>query len=311
VSHTESPILRTAPAPLMILSEHVRQSGFKVVLTGEGADEVFAGYDLFKEGKVRRFWAKNPKSRWRHGLLTRLYPYLKNSPVSGGAYSQSFFGQGLEQVDNPFYAHMQRFSTTRRLWNFFSKDVRASLADADPERELLKMLPANFNSLAGLNRDQYVEAQTLLSGYLLCSQGDRVAMANSIEGRVPFLDHRVIEFANRLPPHYKLRGLTEKAILRRSVRDLLPAKVLDRVKQPYRAPDSQSFFIDGKPLDYVDAAFAPERLRASGLFDDVAARRLFEKARAGRVIGFADNMAFVGMLSTLLIEEHLLRSPRP
>jgi asparagine synthase (glutamine-hydrolysing) len=311
VTHTEAPILRTAPAPLMILSEHVRQSGFKVVLTGEGADEVFAGYDLFKEGKVRRFWARNPKSRWRHGLLTRLYPYLKNSPVSGGAYSQSFFGQGLEQVDHPFYAHMQRFSTTRRLWNFFSKDVRASLADADPERELQKMLPANFSSLAGLSRDQYVEAQTLLSGYLLCSQGDRVAMANSIEGRVPFLDHRVIEFANRLPPQYKLRGLAEKAILRRSVRDLLPAKVLDRVKQPYRAPDSQSFFKDGKPLDYVDAAFAPERLRASGLFDDVAARRLFEKARAGRVIGFADNMAFVGILSTLLIEENLLRSPRP
>jgi asparagine synthase (glutamine-hydrolysing) len=311
VTHTEAPILRTAPAPLMILSEHVRQSGFKVVLTGEGADEVFAGYDLFKEGKVRRFWAKNPKSRWRPSLLTRLYPYLKNSPVSSGAFSQNIFGQGLEQVGNPFYAHAQRFATTRRLWNFFSKDVRSQLTDVDPERELERLLPAKFKSWAGLNRDQYVEAQTLLFGYLLCSQGDRVAMANSIEGRVPFLDHRVIEFANKLPPQYKLRGLTEKAILRRSVRDLLPDKVLNRVKQPYRAPDSASFFKDGQALDYVEAAFSPERLRASGLFDEVAARRLFEKARAGRVIGFADNMAFVGILSTLLIDEQLLRSPRP
>src|SRR5689334_11541371 len=135
-----------------------------------------------------------------------------------------------------------------------------SLADVDPEAELKRLLPANFSSWAGLNRDQYIEAQTLLFGYLLCSQGDRVAMANSIEGRVPFLDHRVIEFANKLPPQYKLRGLTEKAILRRSVRDLLPPKVLNRVKQPYRAPDSASFFKDGKPLDYVEAAFSPERL---------------------------------------------------
>lgn len=308
ITHTEAPILRTAAAPLMILSDHVRSSGFKVVLTGEGADEVFAGYDIFKEAKVRRFWARRPDSAWRHRLLSRLYPYLKHSPVGGGAYTQSFFGQGLAEVNNPFYAHVQRWTTTRRLWNFFSKDLRASLADVDPERQLASMLPAQFASWPGLSRDQYVEAQTLLFGYLLSSQGDRVAMANSVEGRVPFLDHRVIEFANRLPPSYKLRGLNEKAILRHSVRDLLPPVVLNRVKQPYRAPDSQSFFTDGKPLDYVEAAFSPERLKQTGYFDETAARRLYEKCRAGRAIGFADNMAFVGMLSTLLIDEHLLRS---
>jgi asparagine synthase (glutamine-hydrolysing) len=310
VTHTETPILRTAAAPLMILSQHVRDAGFKVVLTGEGADEVFAGYDLFKEAKVRRFWARRPDSQWRHRLLRRLYPYLKHSPVGGGAYTQSFFRQGLEQVDNPFYAHVQRWTTTRRLWNFFSKDMRAALANVDPEKQLEQLLPAKFASWPGLSKDQYVEAHTLLSGYLLCSQGDRVAMANSVEGRVPFLDHRLIEFANRLPPQYKLRGLNEKAILRHSVRDLLPPVVLNRVKQPYRAPDSQSFFKDGKPLDYVEASFSPERLRACGYFDEVAARRLYEKCRAGRAIGFADNMAFVGMLSTMLIDEHLVRSPR-
>lgn len=310
VTHTEVPILRTAAAPLMLLSQHVRSAGFKVVLTGEGADEVFAGYDLFKEAKVRRFWARRPDSQWRHRLLTRLYPYLKHSPVGGGAYTQSFFRQGLEQVDNPFYAHVQRWTTTRRLWNFFSKDMRASLADVDPERQLRSLLPPKFASWPGLSKDQYIEAQTLLFGYLLCSQGDRVAMANSVEGRVPFLDHRVIEFANRLPPQYKLRGLNEKAILRHSVRDLLPPVVLNRVKQPYRAPDSQSFFKDGKALDYVEAAFEPARLRDSGYFDETSARRLYEKCRTGRAIGFADNMAFVGMLSTLLIDEHFVRSSR-
>jgi len=307
IRHTEATILRTAPAPLMILSRHVRQSGFKVVLTGEGADEVFGGYDIFKEASIRRFWARNPRSAWRHLLIRRLYPYLKHSPVGSGAYSQSFFSQGMEQTDNPFYAHVQRWSTTRRLWGFFSTDVKASLQGFLPEDELRPLLPPGFDTWDGLGRDQFVEAQTLLFGYLLSSQGDRVAMANSVEGRVPFLDHRVIEFANRLPPRFKLRRLNEKAVLRRAVRDLLPPAVAQRVKQPYRAPDNQSFFRDNQPLDYVAELFSEPRLRDAGIFDVKASRHLLEKCRSGRAIGFADNMAFVGILSTMLLQDALAR----
>jgi asparagine synthase (glutamine-hydrolysing) len=79
------------------------------------------------------------------------------------------------------------------------------------------------------------------------------------------------------------------------------------VKQPYRSPDSQSFFTDGKPLDYVEALFTSQRLRESGYFDVSAATRLFEKCRQGRAIGFADNMAFVGILSTLLVDDSFVR----
>ncbi len=154
-----------------------------------------------------------------------------------------------------------------------------------------------------MGRDQYVEAHTLLTGYLLYSQSDRVAMAHSVEGRFPFLDHRVIEFANRLPPTLKLRGLTEKYLLKRSVRDLLPPEVHQRTKQPYRAPDSQSFFADGKTPDYVTDLLSPERLRRSGYFDPVAVGKLVDKCRAGRAIGFSDNMAFVGVLSTMLVDD--------
>ena len=92
IAHTEAPILRTAPLPLMLLSKLVREQGYKVVLTGEGADEVFGGYDLFKEAKVRRFWARAPGSRLRPLLLRRLYGYLANSPVQLDAFAQSFFG---------------------------------------------------------------------------------------------------------------------------------------------------------------------------------------------------------------------------
>ena len=158
-------------------------------------------------------------------------------------------------------------------------------------------------------RDQYVEAHTLMSGYLLNSQGDRMAMANSIEGRFPFLDHRVIEFANRLPPRYKLMGLTEKYLLKRSMTGLLPESVRTRSKQPYRAPDSQSFFIDGKAPEYVNELMSEERIAKAGYFEPKAVRKLFEKSRAGRAIGFGDNMAFVGILSTMLIDEMFIQGP--
>jgi asparagine synthase (glutamine-hydrolysing) len=311
IEHTETPILRTGPVPLMLLSGHVRNSGFKVVLTGEGADEVFAGYDLFKEAQIRRFWARQPQSKWRPLLLSRLYPYLRHSPVGSGAYAQSFFGHGLEDVGSPFYAHTQRWLTTSRLHAFLSQDVKAQLAGVRPEDELAALLPADISSWDGLSRDQYVEAQTLLSGYLLSSQGDRVAMANSVEGRVPFLDHRVIEFANRLPPRYKLRGLTEKAVLRRAVQDLLPSAIVKRVKQPYRSPDSRSFFAGGAGAALVEDLLSAERLRSAGYFDSAAVGRLVDKCRAGRAIGFADNMAFVGILSTMLVHDAFVRRAVP
>jgi len=301
--HAETPIVRTAPTPLMLLSERVRAEGYKVVLTGEGADEVFAGYDLFREAKVRRFWGRSPQSAWRPRLLERLYPYLKHSPVAGRAFTQNFFGQGIDELQSPWFAHMPRWRTTQRLWQFFTPEVRAAAIAADPFAEIGGRLPPESARWAPLSRDQYVEAHTLLSGYLLCSQGDRMAMANSVEGRFPFLDHRVIEFASGLPPHHKLRVLEEKYVLKQAVRGLLPERIRTRTKQPYRAPDSQSFFMDGRPLDYVGALLDDRRIRQGGLFDSAAVRKLYDKCRTGRAIGFADNMAFVGILSTQLVEE--------
>ena len=307
IFHTEAPVLRTGPAPLMLLSEFVRSSGFKVVLTGEGADEVFGGYDLFKEAQIRRFWARQPDSRWRPSLFTRLYPYLRNSPVSSEAFARQFFGQDLLSLSSPFYAHVSRWATTRRTWGFFSDGLRSSLRGWTPEDDLMAILPKDMESWEGMARDQYVEASTLLYGYLLSSQGDRVAMANSVEGRVPYLDHRVIEFANQLPARLKLRGLREKAVLREALRPMLPSDIITRTKQPYRSPDSASFFINGSCPEYVKWQFSKVRLEEAGLFSVSATQRLFEKCRAGRAIGFSDNMAFVGILSAMLLEEQFVQ----
>ncbi len=305
--HTETPIVRTAPAPLMLLSAKVRAEGYKVVLTGEGADEVFGGYDLFKEARIRRFCARQPQSKMRPRILERLYPYLKHSPAAGRAFSENFFSQGAEHKDRAFFAHIPRWATTQRIAQFFSPEMQNAVRGRDPYAEIMQTLPADIERWIPLGRDQYVEAHTLLAGYLLCSQGDRVAMASSIEARFPFLDHRVIEFGNRLPSRYKLMGLTEKYILKKSMTGLLPESVRTRTKQPYRAPDSQSFFRNGVAVDYVSELFSKQRLNEAGYFDPSTVARLYEKCRAGRAIGFADNMAFVGILSTMLVHEMFIR----
>ncbi len=155
-------------------------------------------------------------------------------------------------------------------------------------------------------RDQYVEAHTLMSGHLLSVQGDRMAMAASIQARFPFLDHRVMEFANRLPPHYKLRGLREKRILKTAFAADLPASITQRSKQPYRAPDASSFFGGDQTLPWVADLLSAHSVRNAGLFDPVAVGKLLEKCRSGRALGFGDNMAFVGVLSTMLLHQQFV-----
>jgi asparagine synthase (glutamine-hydrolysing) len=311
VWHAESPVLRTAPVPLMLLSKLVRESGYKVVLTGEGADEVFGGYDLFKEAKIRRFWARNPRSKFRHKLLDRLYPYLRNSPSAAGGFAQKFFGESLDQHARAGFAHGPRWTTTQRTWQFFSPGLRAAIAGFDPAADFEATMPAGADRWAPIARDQYVESHTLLSGYLLSSQGDRMGSANSIEGRFPFLDHRVIEFANRLPPHLKIRGLTEKYLLKKAAYGVVADSIRKRTKQPYRAPDSASFFAGQAAHESVAELLSEARVAAAGYFEPRAVARLVEKCRLGRAIGFADNMAFVGILSTMTLHEQFIERARP
>lgn len=296
--HAEVPVLRTAPVPMLLLSRLVREQGYKVVLTGEGADEVLGGYDLFKEAKIRRFWARYPKSHLRPLLLKRLYPYLDISSGSGQAYLEAFFGIGLSQPEQPFFSHLPRWTTTAGCKVFFSKDLQAQLA-GDVTEAMGGELPEPFGHWDGFNRAQYLEAKTLMAGYLLSSQGDRMLMANSVEGRFPFLDHRVIEFANGLHPKLKMKVLNEKYLLKRSMRHRLPGKILERHKQPYRAPDVPAFFSPGGP-DYVDDLLSTERLVRYGYFDAAKVGRLLAKVRRGQVVSYKDNMAFVLILSTQL-----------
>jgi asparagine synthase (glutamine-hydrolysing) len=308
IRHAERPILRTAPAPMMLLSRSVRDAGLKVVLTGEGADEMLGGYDLFREARIRRFWAREPGSTRRPRLLERLYPYLARSPVAARAMARGFFGRDLDRPDAPDFAHGPRWHAASALQRLFSADLRAALAGRDPIADLVATLPTEFATWDPLARDQYVEIRTLLSGYLLSAQGDRMAMASSVEGRFPFLDTNVVELACSLPADYKLRVLDEKHVLKRVAASLVPPAIVRRAKQPFRAPDALAFTGADRPA-WVDEVLERSAVIACGAFDPGAVDRLWAKCRAAQgQLSNADNMALVGVLSTQLLHRELVCS---
>ena len=309
IRHTERPILRTAPAPLFLLSKLVHDSGIKVVLTGEGSDEMLAGYDLFREARVRRFWARQPDSKWRHKLLERLYPYLTRSPVSQQALTRQFFGRGLERAKLPGFSHETRWNGTAALKRLFAPDVTAALSGFDARGKLLSSLPEDFAKWNFLAQDQYLEVRTLLSGYLLSSQGDRMLMGNSVEGRFPFLDREVMALANSLPASYKLKALDEKHVLKRVARGLVTDEILKRPKQPYRAPDALSFIGTERPA-WVDECMSEAALKASGVFAPGPVGALWKKCLTrsnDEQFSNTDNMAVVGILSAQLVHQQLVR----
>ncbi len=300
--HTERPILRTAPTPLYMLSALVRQNKFKVVLTGEGSDEILGGYDIFKETLIRKFWAKDPESSWRPSLLRRLYPTLPLSGSRAKFYLETFYKAGLADIDKFHFSHIPRINTTVKIKEYFTEEVKELIGDYDSPGVFGRDLPDSFFRWHHLARAQYLEAGSLLSGYLLSSQGDRVSAANSVEGRFPFLDHRVAEFGATIPPWHKILGLKEKLVLKKAMRAELPPEITGRVKQPYMAPDSNSFTQPDSP-EYIGRMLSESVIRRVGIFNPDYVSKL--QAKCGRLahahLSFKDNMSFIGILSTQLL----------
>jgi len=303
--HTEVPLMRTAPAPMFMLSKLVRDTGFKVVLTGEGADEFLAGYDIFKEAKVRRFWARQPGSKLRPQLLKSLYPDI-GLAQSSASYLAAFFGEGLMEVDSPVYSHAIRWRNNRRTRRFLDDRVTANSNNAGVD-EVAATLPPEFKKWSTLARAQFLEISVFLSEYLLSSQGDRMGMAHSIEGRFPFLDYRMVEFCNRLHPRLKMRGLTEKWLLKEAARPWLPDIIRRRPKRPYRAPIHRRFFNDKTPA-YVREVLSPGSIQEAGLFKSGSVEQLVRKIDGGRAIGETDDMALAGIISTQLLHEQFVKN---
>lgn len=306
VLHGESPILRAASVPLLLLSRLVRRSGYKVVVTGEGADEVLGGYDLFREMRVRMFMARNPASTTRHQAIRLLYPWMQRSPTATPEMARVFFGRNLD-INDVAISHRPRWDSTSAVIGLMSPEVGAQTAAIPVVDELLAGMPDESSGWEPLARAQWLEMTTLLPGYLLSSQGDRMLMANSVEGRFPFLDVELVEFVNSLPAAHKLFGLDEKHILKEAFADLVPASIRQRAKQPYRAPDAGSFFANAR-CEWVEELTSKQAVEDAGIFQPGAVTGLVAKCarNGGRRMSNTDNMRLLAVLSTMLVHRDFI-----
>ena len=191
--------------------------------------------------------------------------------------------------------------------------MKAELRGFDPCTELSDALPGRFAAWDPFAQAQYLESSILMPGYILSSQGDRMAMGHSVEGRFPFLDHRVVEFAGRLPPRLKMKVLNEKYILKRAAGDMLPVSVTKRPKQPYRAPEGLSLLGGPEGRDrpeWADELLSLNRVKSNGLFNPIAVDKLLRKFERGQAIGIKDNMALVGIASAQVLMDRFVNNFR-
>lgn len=310
VWHAEVPLLRTAPTPMSLLAKSVKAHGIKVVITGEGADELFGGYNIFKETKIKLFWAKDPQSKYRPLLLKKLYPYIPQISNAANNVLKLFFGYKLNETASPIYSHLLRWHNTSRIKNYFSSEYKEMIGTYDPVSELEKQLEEPLKGYDYLTKAQWIEVNFFMSKYLLSSQGDRMSMANSVEGRYPFLDHRVIEFCMKLHPDLKLNGLNEKFLLKKLMKGRLPDSILERSKQAYRAPIRAAFFSETMP-NYLKEMLSTEKITEFGIFNLEFAQQLKKKMELNKQVSEVDNMAITAILSTQILYDLFINKAIP
>jgi asparagine synthase (glutamine-hydrolysing) len=256
----EGPVLDTSCAALMRLAEEVHRQGYKVALTGEGADEALAGYVWYKSAKVRGWLADHhlgPVSAMiRAAILANIGGGSKHRPPLHAV-------GGVRTAQQDMY---ELIAQSRE--NLFSQDMWARLGDNNPYADL-SITNDRIKRWHPLNQSLYVGYKVMLAGLLMISKGDRIAMHSSIEARYPFLDDDVIAFCAAIAPEYKLRGLREKWILRQVAAKTLPRRIANRPKTMFRASLSGTFLNPQRP-SWVDQLLSLESLRKTGYFDPEA-----------------------------------------
>jgi asparagine synthase (glutamine-hydrolysing) len=293
ITATDSPVIDTSCAALMSLAGEVRKQGYKVALTGEGADEAFAGYVWFKTHAFERMYDNGSFQPSRTGsrIIRKLISpatswrdIVRSDGLSGGPHAQTLLYSFVARARHMYY----------------SADMKAALGDYSAYEDV----PLDLERMRRwhpLNQSLYLGYKLQLPGLLLNHKGDRIAMANSVETRYPFLDQDVIATAARIHPSLKLKGMRQdKFLLRTAAARLLPQEVAWRPKGMFRAPFAESFFENPPP--FVEQLMSPEALARTGYFDVKAVRRDSERYVAGKVPGWRIfmSMGLGGVLSTQL-----------
>ncbi len=266
----EGPVLDTSCAALMRLAGEVHRQGYKVALTGEGADEALAGYVWFKSQKIRN-WMADHVGGWLPSIGRKLALWS----IAGSNQERPLPIMGMQGV-RPAQQDIYEFLAAVRP-TLYSGEMRKELIDHNPFDDL-DLTNDRIAKWHPLNQSLYVGYKVMLAGLLMISKGDRIAMHNSVETRYPFLDEDVVRFCSEIAPEYKLKGMTEKWILRQVAAKTLPANIANRPKTMFRASLSDTFLGPHRPK-WVDQLLSPESLRKSGYFDPEAVAHQVHRQR--------------------------------
>lgn len=258
----EAPVMDTTCACMIRLAAAVHQSGNKVALTGEGADEALAGYDWVKAYGLRRSWAV-----WQDSLDRFFTDRLLRRVGVPATHAHPYAAAAGVRVPQQFVYDL----LARSRETLFSAGLWESLG-RDTAYDDLPLDAARIKRWHPLNQSLYVSYKTMLPGLLLKAKGDRAAMNSSVETRPPFLDEDVVAFCANLAPEYKLRGFREKWLLRKVAERRLPKHIAWRRKHGFRGAMSSVFLGPDRPV-WVDELLSPESLKATGLFDPQAVAR--------------------------------------
>jgi asparagine synthase (glutamine-hydrolysing) len=181
--------------------------------------------------------------------------------------------------------------------------IRSAVCDNDGYQDLEATLPAAFHDSDPLGRAQYLETMVFLSKYLLSSQEDRVAIGNSAEIRLHFIDHRLMEFLARVPVRLKVFGLNEKVLLKKIAAGLIQKEILSRAKPPHRAPIRESVLPTGES---TPTPLSPECLRGACLFDQTKMAGLLKNMRTVSHASEVDGMALAGIFSAKIVYQEFV-----
>ncbi len=301
IFHCEQPIFRTAPTPLFYLSNLVNGKNYKVVLTGEGADEVAWGYNIYKETLIRSHLCTNPNDEKWLSRVCELNAHLPQYTKRYEKFLIDFYNKSLNNPSSPFFSHQIRMGNGKNILKFLQPEVKEQVLANNCEEEISAKLSKDFNRWNPLQKAQYLEMKTLLAGYLLSSQGDRMSMSHSVEGRYPFLDHNVVETFTEVPDALKLHEMEEKYLLKQTFGTILPKEITQRHKYPYRAPEGVSML-----HPKIQESFLNETVNEKhNFFNWKYVDRLTKKIETTAQSAFVDNSTLVIITSTLMFLEML------
>jgi asparagine synthase (glutamine-hydrolysing) len=301
INHTEVPLLRSGAFPMYVLAKLVRSNDTKVVLSGEGSDELFGGYDIFREVKIREFCERNPESKYRAALYKRVNNFVQGLDKQPASSLSLYYNN--PSAKTWLSSHYSRWRLGTYSQQFFSQDYREIIKNSDELKQMEELLPKDFMDWSPLQRAQYLEVETLFSNYLLSSQGDRVSMAASIECRYPFLDYELVEFANSIPDNKKIMGLNEKHIVKKLAQKYVPEMITSRKKFPYRAPINIHELMKDEYIRYM---LSLESLKLFGIFNPISTVKFISSAAHKQMPSERDCMLFMGILTTQILYDEFM-----